>query len=301
MYERVLVTGGNGLLGTKTVQLLLNQGRRPVSASLETVATNRDIGEFPYFQFDITDESSVRGLVDRTEPGAVVHTAAFTAVDACETQRDTCWRVNVDGTAYLARSCEERGIRLVYVSTEYVFDGENGPYSEDDPTRPIGYYGRSKLAGEEAVRENCSNWVIGRTTVLFGHAPGVRPSFVAWLVDRLGKGERVRVVDDQVGSPTLADNLAEMLLALLDSGATGVYNTAGDSILDRHSFAVLAARKFGLNPELIDRIKTADLGQPAARPLRAGLVMEKFKREFPLVPVLDAEQSLERLKSQIRQ
>jgi len=297
VYRRVLVTGGNGLLGTKTLGLLLAQGRQPVSASLEPECLNRFLGDFPYFQLDITDARAVSDLVADIRPEAVIHTAAFTAVDACETQRELSWRVNVDGTANVAAACREASVRLAHVSTEYVFDGESGPYTEEDIPHPISYYGLSKLESEKAVRERCSDWAIARTTVLFGEAPNVRPSFVAWLVDKLGKGETVRVVDDQIGSPTLADNLAEMLLAVLDSDRQGIYNTVGDSIIDRHSFAVIAAKRFGLDPNLIQRIKTSELNQPAARPLKAGLIMEKFKKDFPAVAVLTAEQALTRLRA----
>ncbi|HEX2924617.1 MAG TPA: dTDP-4-dehydrorhamnose reductase [Chloroflexota bacterium] len=299
MYDRVLITGGNGLLGTKTIELMLAQGRHPLSVSLEPEVLNRFLGEFPYYPLDITDAAAVRELVGKLKPDAVIHTAAFTAVDACESQRELSRRVNVDGTANVAAACREAGIRLAHVSTEYVFDGKAGPYREEDEPHPISHYGLTKLESEKAVRENCSDWVIGRTTVLFGRAPNVRPSFVAWLVDKLEKREPVRIVDDQIGSPTLADNLAQMLLALLDSDRTGIYNTVGDSIIDRHAFSVVAADIFGLDPTLIQRIKTSELNQPAPRPLKAGLVMEKFKRDFPGVPVLTARQSLELLKSQM--
>lgn len=299
MYERVLVTGGNGLLGTKMLGLLLAEGRRPISASLGPEPTNRFLGEFPYYSVDITDRDAVCRLLEALRPDAVIHTAAFTAVDACESQRELSWRVNVDGTAHVVGACREIGARLVHVSTEYVFDGERGPYSEEDTPNPISHYGRTKLESERRVREGCSDWAIGRTTVLFGHAPNVRPSFVAWMVDKLGRGERIRVVDDQISSPTLADNLAHMLLAILDSGRVGTYNTVGDTILDRFSFALLVARYFGLDAGLIDRIKTPELGQPAPRPLRAGLLMDRFKREFPHVPVLTAEQALQELRRQM--
>lgn len=301
MYDRVLVTGGNGLLGTKTVELLLAEGRQPISASLEPESLNRFLGAFPYFPLDITDAAAVRNLLARLRPEAVIHTAAFTAVDACETQRDLSRRVNVEGTANVAAACREIDARLVHLSTEYVFDGESGPYTEEDLPRPISHYGLTKLESEKSVRERCSDWVIGRTTVLFGRAPNVRPSFVAWLVDKLSRGERIRVVDDQIGSPTLADSLARMLVGLLDSDRGGIYNTVGDSILDRHAFAVMAARLFGLEPALIDRIKTPELGQPAPRPLRAGLIMDKFKRDFPSVPVLTAQQALEELQRQMQE
>lgn len=299
MYSRVLVTGGNGLLGTKMIELLLAEGREPISASLEPEVLNRFLGEFPYFQLDITDPDAVRALMLRTQPEAVIHTAAFTAVDACESQKELSWRVNVEGTANVAKVCAETSTRLVHVSTEYVFDGESGPYTEDDTPHPISHYGLTKLESEKAVREQCSDWVIGRTTVLFGHAPNVRPSFVAWLVDKLSRGERVKIVDDQVGSPTLADNLAQMLLALLDSDRRELYNTVGDTVIDRYAFSVMAARLFQLDTGLIDRIKTSDLNQPAPRPLRAGLIMEKFKREFPEIQVLTAEQALLALKGQM--
>lgn len=295
----MLVTGGNGLLGTKMLELLLAEGRMPISASLEPEVLNRFLGEFPYFQVDITDPEAVRELVLRTQPEAIVHTAAFTAVDACESQKELSWRVNVDGTANVARACSEVGARLVHVSTEYVFDGEGGPYTEEDLPHPISHYGLTKLESEKAVREHCPHWAIGRTTVLFGQAPNVRPSFVAWLVDKLSQGERVKIVDDQVGSPTLADNLAQMLLALLDSDRCEVYNTVGDTVIDRYAFSVMAARLFQLDPGLIDRIKTRELTQPAPRPLRAGLVMDKFKRDFPAVPVLTAEQALLAVKRQM--
>ncbi len=299
VYRRVLVTGGNGLLGTKMLGLLLAEGREPVSASLEPDALNCFLGEFSYHQVDITEPEQVRELVLRTRPESVIHTAAFTAVDASESQKVLSWRVNVDGTANVARACAEAGARLVHISTEYVFDGENGPYSEEDIPNPISHYGLTKLESEKAARENCADLAIVRTTVLFGHAPNVRPSFVAWLASKLSKGERVRIVDDQVGSPTLADNLAQMLLALLDSGRQGQYNTVGDTVIDRHAFAVLAARVFGLDPSLIDRIKTKDLDQPAPRPLRAGLIMDRFKRDFATVPVLTAEQALREVKRQM--
>lgn len=301
MYDRVLVTGGNGLLGTKTVELLLAEGRQPISASLEPESLNRFLGAFPYFPLDITDAAAVRNLLARLRPEAVIHTAAFTAVDACETQRDLSRRVNVEGTANVAAACREIDARLVHLSTEYVFDGESGPYTEEDLPRPISHYGLTKLESEKSVRERCSDWVIGRTTVLFGRAPNVRPSFVAWLVDKLSRGERIRVVDDQIGSPTLADNLARMLVGLLDSDRGGIYNTVGDTILDRHAFAVMAAKLFGLEPALIDRVKTPELGQPAPRPLRAGLIMDKFKRAFPSVPVLTAQQALEELQRQMQE
>src|SRR5204863_2541762 len=138
------------------------------------------------------------------------------------------------------------GAGVVHLSTEYVFDGATGPYTEDDPPNPISVYGRTKLESERVLAALASHWAVARTTVLFGYAPSARPNFVLWLLDRLARGERARVVADQVGSPTLADNLAEMVLALATGAARGIYHTVGASRLSRYAFAQLAARIFGL-------------------------------------------------------
>src|SRR5262249_8374140 len=155
----------------------------------------------------------------------------------------------------------------VHLSSEYVFDGTVGPYTEDDPPNPISVYGRTKLESEHILAALAPSWAVARTTVLFGYAPSARPNFVLWLLDRLARPQPCPVVADQVGSPTLADNLAEMVLALAPCDARGIYHTVGASRLSRHAFAQLAARTFGLDESLVEPITTAELRQPAPRPL----------------------------------
>jgi dTDP-4-dehydrorhamnose reductase len=239
-------------------------------------------------------------VLDEARPNAVVHTAAMTDVDDAERRRDEAWAINADGTANVARACAARGVHLVYLSTEYVFDGEDGPYAEDAPTNPLGWYARTKRAGELAVAAAGGSWTVARSTVLYGYAPHLRPNFVLWLLRQLRAGEVVPVVHDQVGSPTLADNLAEMVLALATSRARGVYNTVGATILSRYDFARLAAETFELDPDLVAPISTASLAQPAPRPLRAGLKMDRFRAAFPDVPILSAGEGLARLRDQLR-
>ena len=294
----VLVTGGNGLLGSKLIAYLLGQDIAVVSAS-RGPCTNATLGGFHYLELDVTDAAGVERALDTVQPSVVIHAAAMTDVDGCEREPAACWRVNAEATAHLARACGRRDIRLVFLSTEYVFDGLDGPYTERDLPRPISVYGRSKLAGEEAVQRHCRSWAIARTTVVYGYARGARSNFVLWLLEQLASGRPVRVVADQVGSPTLADNLAEMVAALALSDLTGIFNTAGASIIDRAAFACLAAQVFALPAALIQRVTTAELGQLAPRPLRAGLAMDKFRQTFPDVPVLTARQGLEALRQQM--
>ena len=301
MSELMLITGGNGLLGTKLIELCLrSSAARPVSASRQP-CSNRFLGKFDFHQVDVTDSNAVGQLLREVRPEWVVHTAAMTDVDGCERQPEAAWQANVVGAAMVAAACKAVGAHLVHLSTEYVFDGRQGPYGEDDPTNPISVYGRSKLASERAVQERCPGAAIARTTVLYGHAPNVRPNFVTWLIGQLRAGQPVRLVDDQIGSPTLADNLAEMCLALALGRACGVYHTVGAERLDRFAFGRLIAEVFDLDPSHLQPVSTASLNQAAPRPLRAGLKVDKLRRDFPAVPVLGAHEGLEVLRRQLEE
>jgi dTDP-4-dehydrorhamnose reductase len=296
---RVLVTGSNGLLGNKLLAATANRPEFEVVAASRGPCANRELGPFRYIQLNVTDGDVVREAIRAAAPDVVIHTAAMTDVDGCERDPERAFAVNVRGTDYVARACAEAGAMLVHLSTEYVFDGRAGPYSEADPPNPISVYGRTKLESEAVVATTCDRWAVARTTVLFGYAASVRANFVLWLLDRLAAGEPTRVVADQVGSPTLADNLAEMVLALAERPAQGVYHTVGASRLGRYEFARLVAQVFGLDPGLIQPISTAELRQPAPRPLDAGLCTDRLRREIPTVPLLTAEAALERLRAQL--
>ena len=297
---RVLVTGSNGLLGTKLIELLLGRGDVDVSGASRGPCANRYLGEFPFWQADLSEPRAVTAVLEAFGPDLVIHTAAMTDVDGCERFPDRAWRENVEASRLVADACRRAGTRLVVLSTEYVFDGTAGPYAEEDRTNPLGVYGRTKLAGETVAREILPDCAIARTTVLFGHAPNVRPNFVTGLLARWRAGESTRVVVDQVGSPTLADNLAQMVWALAeDRSARGVFNTVGATVVDRYAFAMEAAAMFGADPGLIEPIDTPSLNQAARRPLRAGLKMDKFRAHFPTVPVLTAREALAAFKRQI--
>jgi dTDP-4-dehydrorhamnose reductase len=296
---RVLVTGSNGLLGTKLLEAMISRRYlEPIGCS-RGPCSNAYLGDFRFFPLDVTDVAQTRAVLAAAAPDVVVHTAAMTDVDGCERAPALAHAVNVTGAANVADACAGIGARLVHLSTEYVFDGRAGPYGEDDPPNPLGVYARTKLESEGEVAARCPDWAVARTTVLYGYARNVRPNFVLWLLERLAVGQSVRVVADQIGSPTLADNLAEMVLALAESGSSGIYHTVGASRLDRYTFARLAAETFDLDPNLIAPVTTAELRQPAPRPLAAGLRVTRFQREFPAVRVLDAQGGLTVLRAQL--
>ena len=298
---RVLVTGANGLVGTKVLERLLQDPTAEPLAAYHQTRTNEYLGDLPFWWLDATNADDVERVFDSARPDAVVHAGAFTNVDGAERDRDRAWASNAEGTGILARACAARGTRLVYLSTEYVFDGTAGPYRESDPVNPQGWYAKSKEAGEQAVKTAGGNWAIARTTVVYGYAAHVRANFVLWLLGELRAGRRVRIVEDQIGSPTLAENLAEMVLALAASDTVGVFNTAGADVLSRLEFSRQIATTFGLDAGLIDSTTTAALGQAAPRPLQAGLLMDTFKAAFPDVPVLAVAEGLSIVKRQFAQ
>jgi len=298
---RVLVTGANGLVGTKVLEQLLRDPAAEALGAYNQTRTNEFLGEFPFWWLDVTDSERVKQVLYEARPDAVIHAGAFTNVDAAERDQDTALAINAAGTANLAQACAERDIRLVYLSTEYVFDGAAGPYKETDPVHPLGWYAKTKEAGEQAVMVSGGNWAIGRTTVVYGYAPHVRANFVLWLVGKLKAGERVNIVNDQIGSPTLAENLAQMVLALAGSDVTGVFNTAGAEVVSRLELSRQIAETFGLDASLMDPITTAQLGQAAPRPLKAGLLMDKLRSTFPGLPILGPREGLQVVKRQFEE
>lgn len=295
----LLVTGGNGLLGTKLLELALRRGEVEVVSVSRQPCSNRYLGQFAFYQLDLTARGAFQKVVERVRPDLVVHTAAMTDVDGCERQPAAAWRANVAATEQVAKACRTVGAHLVHLSTEYVFDGLAGPYAESDLPNPISVYGRTKLESERLVERLCPNGAIARTTVLYGYALNVRPNFVTWLVQTLQSGQSARVVDDQIGSPTLADNLAEMCLALADHRVSGVYHTVGADVIDRFSFAHLICEVFELDRALLAPVSTASLAQPAPRPLRAGLRIDRLRRECPELTALGARAGLMVLRQQL--
>lgn len=293
---KVLITGINGLLGQKMVQ------HTPHWAKVIGVDIHEQAKGYarraPYFQLDICDFEGLRDIVEREQLDWIVNTAAFTHVDGCERQREDCWRVNVEGVRTLCRAAAPSGVRLAHVSTDYVFDGLAGPYSEEDRPAPLGYYGQTKLESEKVLADAGVDYVIVRTNVLYGHAPEVRPNFVHWVLAKLCSGEPFRVVTDQVGNPTLADDLACAIWTLIAAEARGIYHASGSDFVNRYTFAVTAAEIFGHDPSQIGTATTAELGQTAPRPLKSGLLCDKLSRRYG-VRLRGVREGLEAMKAEM--
>jgi len=279
---KILLTGCNGLLGQRVVQCM------PANVHITGIDQDEQVyihGErFKYIRLDITDRKSVKCLIDEIAPAWIINTAAYTDVDGCETNKEICWRVNVEGVENLVKSARKVKAKFIHISTDYVFDGKKELYKEDDKPSPLSYYGRSKLASENIVRASGIEGAILRTSTLYDiDTLKAGKNFPLWVVQNLQKRNIIKIVTDQWGNPTLARNLASAVWRIVTLDRSGVYHTAGRDNMSRYTFARRIADIFGLDDYLIQPITTTDLGQMAKRPLKIGLDITKIESELNIV------------------
>jgi dTDP-4-dehydrorhamnose reductase len=293
---RLLVTGANGLVGSRLVARLAAAGERVVAVGrgerrFGALATEggrgapgsesrsgSDIGYIEYVELDLAQPASLRALIETVRPSAVLHAAAMTDVDACEADPRGAWMINVRTVEAAALGCSSVGARLIALSTDYVFDGANGPYSEDDVPNPRGVYARTKRMGEEAALVLAPDCAVARVAVVYSGRPGAKRTFAVGVAESLLAGKPVKAFHDQIVSPTLADNAAELVIAVLGSGERGIFHCAGATALSRVEFCRALARKLGADERLVVPVALADLKLPAPRPLRCGLRVDKIRR-----------------------
>jgi dTDP-4-dehydrorhamnose reductase len=287
---KLLVTGESGLLGNRIVKLA---GR-----SFAVVPCHNTNSLNPgSLKLDITDAKEVSEAFERIRPDLVVHAASQTNVDKCETDRKEAWKINVEGTHNIAVACCEENAKLVYVSTDYVFDGEKGNYVEEDETDPINYYGLTKLEGEKQVARNRENHVILRASVIYGWHPW-KLNFATWVLAQLRQGKEITVVDDHYNTPTLADNLAEIVIEVLERDLRGTYHASGSERINRFELAKRIAETFNLNPGLVRPIKMSQLTSwIARRPRDSSLDASKLQKQLR-TRVLNINEGLNRMKSE---
>jgi dTDP-4-dehydrorhamnose reductase len=296
--KRVLVVGSNGLLGQKITEFLVRGSAYHITTSSVESTPARSLNSAAYLPMDITSKKDVKHVIHEVEPDVIINCAAMTNVDACETERELAWKLNVEGVEHLIEASRRTDATIVHVSTDYVFDGKAGPYDESARPEPVSYYGKTKLASENALHMSGVKNVIARTMVLYGTGIGVKPNFALWLIQNLEQGLPVKIVDDQFGNPTLVDDLAQGILSAIELERVGTYHLAGRDIISRYDFALRLAQVFDFDPGLIVPIKTSQLRQPAARPMKSGLITLKAEVELGYRPST-AEQGLMILKSQL--
>lgn len=280
--KRILITGVKGTLGNKLTEFYLSQGNSVIlGCDLNDSYYNNDID---YIKADIANRDEIKKIIFDFCPDYIINTSAFTNVDLCESERETAWKVNVKGVEHIADAARVIDAHVIHFSTDYIFDGSKGPYSEKAKPNPISYYGRTKLASENALNISGAINTIIRTNVLYGFSFNSRPDFVRWVIDSLSKEKQIRIVTDQVNNPTFIDDIVQGINKIVEYKKIGVFNIGGKEFLTRFDFTLLIADYFHLNKSLIEKITTDELNQPAKRPLKSGLIILKAETELGYKP-----------------
>ncbi|MCD6204222.1 MAG: dTDP-4-dehydrorhamnose reductase [Candidatus Marinimicrobia bacterium] len=288
----VLIIGVNGMFGEECTRLLSRKHSISGCDLQEKLEYDADVN---YCSIDITDQKALLATIANINPEIVINCAAYTDVDGSEINRELAWKVNVGGVGNILKALSGSQTKLIHISTDYVFDGSQGPYDEDQPTKAVNYYGQTKLEGEELIRKSEIPWAIVRTNVLFGNTTTQKASFVRWVIDKLQRFETISVVNDQFGNPTWTYGLAEVMERIIDLNATGLFHYAGKDYVSRFEFALKIAGVFGLDPMLIRKTTTRALNQKAPRPYKAGLTCKKAEKQLK-VPFYSIIESLNKMK-----
>jgi dTDP-4-dehydrorhamnose reductase len=293
--NRILIFGSNGMLGQRLTKYFLSQNVELLTSSFEQSSYFNSVD---YVQCDITDRNKTKKLILDFCPDYIINAAAYTNVDKSESDRETAWKVNVKAVEYMSEASRILDAHIIHISTDYIFNGENGPYLETAIPNPIGYYGRTKLASENVLKLFAVKNTIIRTNVLYGPTHFGRPDFVKWVIDSLKNKNQIRIVTDQINNPTFIDDLVQSIVKIIELKKEGIYNIGGMNFISRYDFTLMIADFFDLDKSLIQPILTKDLNQPARRPLKSGLITIKAQSELGYRPH-SIEESFAIIKSEL--
>lgn len=282
---KILITGSNGLLGQKLVQLL--QQKEGVQLLATSMGENRISNKegYQYQPLNITNQNEINTLLDSFQPNVVINTAAMTNVDACEVDKEGCWDLNVNAVKYLIEASEKNNSHLIHLSTDFIFDGEDGPYKEADIPNPLSYYGKSKLVAEELLQKSNIKWSIVRTIIVYGVGEKMsRSNIVLWAKEALEKGDPLNIVNDQFRSPTLSEDLAMGCWLIAEKKAQGIYHISGKDIMSIIELVNRVADFYGYDKTIISPISSSTLNQAAKRPPKTGFVLAKAINDLGYSP-----------------
>lgn len=284
---KILITGSNGLLGQHLVKMILD------TTSHEVMATSKrqprlviQDSRIHYYSLDITDGMAVNLLLEKLQPDTIIHCAALTQVDECEQEPIRAWEINVTATRFLVEAAKQINAFMIFVSTDFVFDGIHGPYKETDEVNPVSYYGSTKVAAEKAVAESGLPYAIVRTCLLYGNILfGTRSNVISWVKENLEQGQKIKVVSDQWRTPTYIEDLANGILLIAEKKATGLFHISGKDFLSPYDMAIATAEYLHLDASLIEKVDASVFTQPAKRPATTGFIIDKAKNELGYEPL----------------
>lgn len=282
---RILITGSNGLLGQKITAMCVAQ-------KLEFLATSSGLNRFSgcpkerYQTLDITDEQNIQEVINQYKPTHLIHTAAMTNVDQCELHPEACDLVNRQSVQMLVKYCIINHIHFQLLSTDFVFDGQDGPYREEDQTKPLSVYARSKVEAENIVQHaNGLNYSIVRTIIVYGIGENLsRSNLIVWAKSALEKQEPMQIIDDQFRAPTWANDLAWACLRICQLNESGIFHISGPETYSIYEIVRRIAAYYQLPLNHVKKLSSQELQQPAKRPPRTGFILDKARQRLGYDP-----------------
>ena len=270
--KTLLITGAYGQLGDACVKFLKNN----YNITLSGVSPS-DGG----VHLDIRSKSSIKKVLSDIAPDVILNLAALTDVDGCELEPQQAKDINFSGVKNL---CRDFSGHFIQISTDYVFDGESGPYSEEYQPNPKSVYGKTKLSADNWLLDNYSKSTIIRTNILYSYTKRTKASFLKWVVDSLNDNQNIKVVNDQWNNPTWTESLSSVIYKIIDNQAFDLYHYGDRDILNRFDFSILISKVFNLDSSLIMPISSDELNQIAPRPRKSGLITKKIESELGIIP-----------------
>jgi dTDP-4-dehydrorhamnose reductase len=282
---KIMITGANGLLGQHLIPQLTLAGHQVIALGRGPlrIAASEPLS---YHDADLTGFREIREWVRNQAPEVLVHSAAMTQADDCELDRVKSQQINVEATENLLDACSGCGSHFIFLSTDFVFDGTKGNYREEDAVNPVNWYGHTKVLAEQLVETYPAHWSVARTCLLYGISSGsTRSTIISWIKTSLEKGERIRVVNDQIRTPTDVNDFAAGIRLIAEKRATGRFHLSGKEAMSPYQLALLTADHFSLDKSLIEEVDAGTFSQAARRPLRTGFIIDKAERELNFSPV----------------
>jgi dTDP-4-dehydrorhamnose reductase len=283
---KVLVTGANGLLGQHLIAKLIEDKYNVVAIGRGPARLPFARTDYKYYDVDIAAELAVHRVFSDELPEVVIHAAAMTQVDDCELNQELCERINVQGTSHVIINAEQFARKLIYVSTDFVFDGEKGDYAEEDDMGPVNWYGFTKMQAESIVETCDMPWAIVRTCLVYGNVlTGTRTNIINWVKENLKAGKPIKVVSDQVRTPTYVKDLVNGIMLILKQNGEGTFHIAGKDVLTPYDMALKTAAYYKLDTSLMTKVDASSFSQPGRRPLKTGFDISKAKTQLGYDPI----------------
>lgn len=284
---RVLLTGCNGMVGYWLSRSLSESDHHTLATGRGDFRLDNNLlhDRFSYTSMDLTNPRNIMETVVSFGPDIIIHGAAMTQVDECETNQDAAFAINVDGTALMIAAAKQTNAYFCYLSTDFVFSGNEGPYRETDTRDPVNFYGKTKKLAEDLVQESGLKWSIARTILLYGKADQIkRTNFIYWVKENLEQGRQIQVVNDQIRTPTFLPDFCQGIMQLVTQQQEGIFHISGEDILTPYQMAVIVATHLGLDHHLLKPVDASTFTQPGKRPLRTGFVVDKAKKTWGYRP-----------------